>query len=87
MKTFKSHLNRALKDKEFAKLYAEERELVAIALKVHEAREREGISQAQLAKKANVTQQQLSKIENGINCNMTTFLRVCNALKLRFDLV
>jgi HTH-type transcriptional regulator / antitoxin HipB len=87
MKTFRNHLNRALKDKEFAKIYAEERELVVIALKIHEARMRDGISQAQLAKRANVTQQQLSKVENGINCNMTTFLRVCNALKLRFNLV
>jgi HTH-type transcriptional regulator/antitoxin HipB len=87
MKTFRNHLNQALKDKEFAKIYAEERELVVIALKIHEARMRDGISQAQLAKRANVTQQQLSKVENGINCNMTTFLRVCNALKLRFELV
>ena len=87
MKTFRNHLNRALKDKEFAKIYAEERELVVIALKINEARVREGVSQAQLAKRANVTQQQLSKVENGINCNMTTFLRVCNALKLRLELV
>ena len=87
MNTFRNHLNRALKDKEFAKIYAEERELVVIALKIHEARMRDGVSQAQLAKRANVTQQQLSKVENGINCNMTTFLRVCNALKLKFELV
>ena len=87
LKTFRKYLNEALKDKEFAKIYAEERELVVIALKIHEARMRDGISQAQLAKRANVTQQQLSKVENGINCNMTTFLRVCNALKLRLELV
>ena len=33
----------------------------------------------------NVTQQQLSKIENGINCNIITFLKVCNALGLDFN--
>lgn len=33
----------------------------------------------------NVTQQQLSKIENGINCNILTFLKVCNALGLVFN--
>lgn len=87
MKTFRKHLNQALKDKDFAKAYAQERELVVIALKIHEARMRDGLSQAQLAKRANITQQQLSKVESGINCNMSTFLRVCNALKLRFDLV
>ena len=87
LKIFRNYLNQALKDKEFAKIYAEERELVVIALKINEARVREGVSQAQLAKRANVTQQQLSKVENGINCNMTTFLRVCNALKLKFELV
>ncbi|MBI1986901.1 MAG: helix-turn-helix transcriptional regulator [Nitrospinae bacterium] len=31
-------------------------------------------------------QQQLSKIENGINCNLATFLKVCNALGLKIDL-
>jgi hypothetical protein len=33
-----------------------------------------------------VTQQQVSKIEKGINCNVTTFLKVCNALGIKVDL-
>lgn len=49
-------------------------------------REQRGLSQKGVAQKANVTQQQLSKVENGINCNLTTFLKVCNALDLKIDL-
>jgi len=49
---------------------------------IAEAREKKGLSQKELAKKCQVTQQQLSKIENGINCNLLTFIRVSSALGL-----
>jgi len=40
------------------------------------------LTQKQLAEKSHITQQQLSKIENGVNCNMLTFIKVSNALGL-----
>ncbi|MBT3602969.1 MAG: helix-turn-helix transcriptional regulator [Candidatus Latescibacteria bacterium] len=86
MKTFRKHLNEKLKDKQFKKLYEEERQLAALSLKILGTREQRGLSQKDVAQKANVTQQQLSKVENGINCNLTTFLKVCNALDLKIDL-
>ena len=86
MKTFKKHLKEKLKDREFKKLYEEEKQLLDFAIKIAAAREKLGISQHMLAKKARITQQQLSKIENGMNCNMNTFLKVCKALGIRFDL-
>ncbi len=82
MKTFKSHLNEKLKDPNFKEMYEEEKRLIEISLMLHETRERNGLSQKEVAQKAHITQQQLSKVENGINCNIITFLKVCNALGL-----
>lgn len=85
MKTFKKHLNDSLKDPELNEIYNEERKLIELSLRIHEAREKSGLSQIEVAQMAHVTQQQLSKIENGKNCNMITFLKVCNALGLDFN--
>ncbi len=85
MKTYKKHLEESLTDPDFEDIYLEEKKLIKLSMRVHEARERSGLSQLEVAKLAHVTQQQLSKIENGKNCNMITFLKVCNALGLEFD--
>lgn len=86
MKTLRKQLNKELKNKKFKKLYDEERELLELSIRILEARNNLGLSQKELAKKAHITQQQLSKVENGINCNMTTFLKVCHALGIKIDL-
>lgn len=85
MKTFKKHLNTKLKNKKFKDLYTEEKELLELSLKIVETRQNLGISQQELASKADITQQQLSKIENGINCNIKTFLKACHALKMKLN--
>ncbi len=86
MKTFKKHLEEKLADNEFKEMYDEERYLLEISLQLQEVRKVSGLAQHELAKKARVTQQQLSKIENGLNCNLSTFLRVCHALNVKLDL-
>ena len=86
MKTFRKHLNSKLKDKEFKQLYDEEREMLEIAIQLLEARKNMGLSQQELAKRAHITQQQLSRIESGMNCNLLTFLKVCHALRVKLDL-
>jgi len=86
MRTLKEHLNSKFKDKSFKDKFKEEKELVNISLELQTLREKKGLSQSDLAKKAHVTQQQLSKIENGINCNLTTFLKVCHALDLEISI-
>ena len=80
MQTFNDHLTEELKDTEFSKLYENELELLQLAVKIAEERKEKGLSQKELASKAHITQQQMSKIENGINCNMITFLKVCQVL-------
>ena len=82
MRFFRDHLNEELKDPLFKKLYEEEKYLLELGLAIAEAREQKGLSQKELTQKSQVTQQQLSKIENGINCNMLTFIRVSSALGL-----
>ena len=82
MMTFRKHLKEGLKNPEFKKLYEEERRLLELGLAIAETREQKGISQKELAQKSQITQQQLSKIENGINCNMLTFIKVSSALGL-----
>jgi len=83
---FKDHLNEKFKDPKFKKIYEEEKYLIELGLAITEAREKMGLSQKELAQKSQVTQQQLSKIENGINCNMLTFIKVSSALGLDLTL-
>ena len=82
MRSFREHLNEELKNPEFKKLYEEEKYLLELGMAIAEAREKKGLSQKELAQRSQVTQQQLSKIENGINCNMLTFIKVSSALGL-----
>ena len=82
MMTFQEHLNEGLKNPEFKQLYEEESRLLRLGYEISKAREQKGISQKELAQKSQITQQQLSKIENGVNCNLLTFIRVSSALGL-----
>ena len=86
MKTYRTHLNEKLKNKRFRQLYAEEKQLAELSVRLLEIREQRRLTQKEVAQQAKVTQQQLSKLENGVSCNITTFLRVCNALDLQLEL-
>lgn len=86
MQTFASHLKEKLQDKKFRKMYEEERQLAELALQVAVARDKSGKSQKEVAQQARVTQQQLSRLENGASCNVTTLLKVCKALGLKLEL-
>ncbi|MCL2154950.1 MAG: helix-turn-helix transcriptional regulator [Leptospirales bacterium] len=83
---FRDHLNEELKNDQFKKIFNEEKHLLELGLIITETREKQGLSQRELAQKSHVTQQQLSKIENGANCNMLTFLKVSSALGLDLKL-
>lgn len=86
MRSFRHHLKEKLKDQRFKQIYEEERQLAELSLKILDIREYRGLSQMEVARKAKVTQQQLSRIENGVNCNISTFLKVCNALGIKLDI-
>ena len=86
MHSFDAYLKKQLKNPKIKEAYKQERKLIELALKVRRAREKEGLTQTELAQKAQITQQQLSKVESGISCNITTFLKVIQALHLNFTL-
>ena len=85
MKTLKKHLEDKLNNPKFKELYDEEKELAEITVKIQQQRENQGLTQKEVAEKAHITQQQLSKVENGENCNIITFLKVCRALELELN--
>ena len=86
MKTLKGHLEGKLRHERFQKLFSEEKQLAQLSMRILEVRQGLGMSQQEVAEKAKVTQQQLSKLENGANCNVSTFLKVCNALGVTVEL-
>jgi DNA-binding XRE family transcriptional regulator len=86
MKSYTDHLNEQLADPKFKKLYEDEKYLLELGLRIAETRQQLGISQKELAEKSHITQQQLSKIENGYNCNLLTFIKVSSTLGLSVNL-
>jgi HTH-type transcriptional regulator/antitoxin HipB len=86
MRTFRKHLNECLKDDKFKQLYEEEKELIRLSLALQEARKNAGISQNEIAQQANLTQQQVSKLENGENCTIMTYLKASKAVGFMLSL-
>lgn len=78
MKTEKisEHLKEKLKDPYFKELYELEEQKMSIVKRIIEYRIKNNITQGQLAKKAGVTQQHISKIENGEFSSVTTLEKV-----------
>ena len=83
---FRDHLKEEMKNPQFKKAFDEEKHLLELGMVITGAREKLGLSQRELAQKSRVTQQQLSKIENGYNCNLLTLIKVSSALGLDLTL-
>ena len=86
MQTFAAHIEQKLKDERFRRMYEEERQMAELAVKIALARDKSGKSQKDVARDACITQQQLSRLENGSRCNVNTLLKVCKALGLTLEL-
>lgn len=86
MKSFRNHLNQKIKNESFNKSFSKEKQILELSLKMQEYRSKKGLSQSELADMAEVTQQQISRLEKGGNTNISTFLKVCNALNLDISL-
>jgi len=86
MTNFEEHLNEEMKDPQFKKMYEEEKRLLELSMLIIKAREQQKLTKSELAEKSQVTQRQLSKIENCDNYNMRTFIKVSNALGLDLTL-
>lgn len=86
MVSFDKYLEKQLKDRKLRKFYEEERELLEMAYRVNKTRKKQGKTQGEVAKKAHLTQQQFSRVENGDNCNIMTYLKACHAVGLKIEL-
>ncbi|MBU2054855.1 MAG: helix-turn-helix domain-containing protein [Proteobacteria bacterium] len=65
VRTFQSRLREDIKDPEFKTHYQEERQALKLAMKIAELRDKNGLSQQQLAKLMGTSQQAISRIESG----------------------
>lgn len=65
VRTFEDRLKEDLKDSEFNRLFQEEYQKLLIGTKIIELREKVGLTQRQLAKRAHTSQQAISRLEDG----------------------
>lgn len=75
-RTVNEHLKEKLKDPYFRELYELEQQKYNIVRKIIDYRIKNGITQSDLAKEAGVSQQHISKIENGVFSNIMTLEKV-----------
>ena len=77
----KKHLNEKLESPEFKEVYELERVKVALAQKIAEMRDEHNMTQSELAKRMNVSQQFISQIESGgSNLTLETLLKLAQSL-------
>jgi len=76
LKKVDEHLKEKLKDPYFKELYELEEQKLSIVKKVIDYRIKENITQEQLADKVGVSQQHISKIENGNFSSMHTLGKI-----------
>lgn len=89
-KSFDSYLKTKLKSKGFAVAYEEIKMHLKVAKVIEELRVKEGLTQAQLAKKAKVSQPMIARLERGDQNRtptLATINKVLSALGYEADLI
>ena len=61
---FKDYLKKELKDSEFCEVFDEEEIYASLAIQISKIRQKEKLTQKELAKRLNTTQQTISRLEN-----------------------
>ena len=74
-------LAKELKSDEFKLVFDQHRFYLQIAHLISDLRERKGLSQSELAKKAGVSQPMIARLEKGDNTRMPTFDTIFKVLK------
>lgn len=84
---FREGLHKRLKDPEFRKAYAEADSEVRLSVALADAREKAGLTQAQLAHILGTRQSNISRIEKGAqNVTLRTLERMAEALHRRIEI-
>lgn len=86
MRSLDEHLREKLKDSYFKELYELEEQKLAIVKPIMAYRVKHNLTQAQLAKEIGVSQQHISKIENGEFSNIATLEKVLLFIGLKIKL-
>ncbi|HRZ27838.1 MAG TPA: helix-turn-helix transcriptional regulator [Spirochaetota bacterium] len=81
----KEYIAKQLKDKKFKKAYDIESEIARLSVEIQQARIKLRLSQADLARQAKLTQQQVSAIEKGSNVTLKTLLQIGKVLGLKIE--
>jgi transcriptional regulator with XRE-family HTH domain len=76
MRQVDKHLEEKLKDPYFKELYELEEQKLNIVKRIVDYRIKHNLTQGQLAKKAGVSQQHISKVENGEFSNIATLEKI-----------
>lgn len=88
MKSLKKILQEKLANSEFKAAFDKESKLASLAIEIAKRREKKGLTQRQLARRAEISQQQVSRVEKaGVSgMNLKTLVKVCDALDLDISL-
>lgn len=78
--TFRDHLKEMLKDPYFKELHELDQQKLAVVKKIIAYRIKHNLNQRQLAKQIGVTQQHISKIENGEFSSVATLEKILLAI-------
>lgn len=84
---FKDYLKEELKNPEFKKAFEEEEVYASLAIQIAKIRQKEGLTQQELAKRLHTTQQTVSRLEDIHNrsYSLGTLIRLARALGKRLE--
>lgn len=82
--TFREVLREELKDKKFKKEYEEQLLFVKVAVEIAKLREKEHMSQKELARRLHTSQQAISRIEKGAqNVSVRMLLKIASVFQMK----
>ncbi|GAH37143.1 unnamed protein product [marine sediment metagenome] len=91
VRRFKDRLKKDLRDPEFRRAFDEEEVCVSLAIQIAKIRQKKNITQQELARRLQTTQQNISRLEDIDNrsCSLKTLIKVAHALdkRLKVELV
>ncbi len=91
VRRFKDRLKKDLRDPEFRRVFDEEEVCVSLAIQIAKIRQKKNITQQELARRLQTTQQNISRLEDIDNrsCSLRTLIKVAHALdkRLKVELV
>ena len=91
VRRFRDRLKKDLRDPEFRKAFDEEEVYASLAIQIAKIRQKKNLTQQELAKRLQTTQQNISRLEDIDNrsCSLKTLIKVARMLdkRLKVELV